>query len=92
MMRSQILIVDDEKSFVRSMAVALSEAGFHTRSAHTGEDALKLLADEPADLVLLDLRLPGLHGMEVLAEVTRLYPGLPVIMISATGDHTAAVQ
>ncbi|MCK7545617.1 sigma-54 dependent transcriptional regulator [Marinobacter bryozoorum] len=92
MMRSQILIVDDEKSFVRSMAFALSEAGFHTRSAHTGEDALTLLADEPADLVLLDLRLPGMHGMEVLAEVTRLYPGLPVIMISAHGDTRAAVQ
>ncbi|MGM0571323.1 sigma-54-dependent transcriptional regulator [Marinobacter sp.] len=92
MMRSQILIVDDEKSFVRSMAFALGEAGFRTRSAHTGEAALTMLADEPADLVLLDLRLPGMDGMDVLAEVTRLYPGLPVIMISAHGDTRAAVQ
>lgn len=92
MMRSQILIVDDEKSFVRSMTFALSEAGFHTRSAHTGEEALTMLAEEAADLVLLDLRLPGMDGMDVLAETTRLYPGLPVIMISAHGDTRAAVQ
>ncbi|MFW5823512.1 MAG: sigma-54-dependent transcriptional regulator [Marinobacter sp.] len=92
MMRSQILIVDDEKSFVRSMSFALTEAGFRSRSAHTGEEALSLLADEPADLMLLDLRLPGISGMHVLAETTRLYPEMPVVMISAHGDTRSAVQ
>ncbi len=92
MMRSQILIVDDEKSFVRSMSFALTEAGFRSRSAHTGEEALSLLADEPADLMLLDLRLPGISGMHVLVETTRLYPEMPVVMISAHGDTRSAVQ
>ncbi|SFR64132.1 DNA-binding transcriptional response regulator, NtrC family, contains REC, AAA-type ATPase, and a Fis-type DNA-binding domains [Marinobacter daqiaonensis] len=91
-MRSQILIVDDEKSFVRSMTFALGEAGFGARSAHTGEDALNALAMTPADLMLLDLRLPGMSGMDVLAETTRLYPDLPVVMISAHGDTRSAVQ
>ncbi|MFC4257843.1 sigma-54-dependent transcriptional regulator [Marinobacter lacisalsi] len=91
-MRSQILIVDDEKSFVRSMGFALSEAGFRTLNAHTGEEALALLAEETPGLMLLDLRLPGMSGMDVLAETARLYPELPVVMISAHGDTRAAVQ
>jgi DNA-binding NtrC family response regulator len=91
-MRSQILIVDDEKSFVRSMGFALSEAGFRTLDAHTGEEALNLLTENTPDLMLLDLRLPGMSGMDVLAEAARLYPELPVVMISAHGDTRAAVQ
>ncbi|MFL1406814.1 sigma-54-dependent transcriptional regulator [Marinobacter sp. M1N3S26] len=91
-MRSQILIVDDEKSFVRSMGFALSEAGFRTLNAHTGEEALTLLAEHTPDLMLLDLRLPGMDGMDVLAESVRLHPELPVVMISAHGDTRAAVQ
>lgn len=91
-MRSQILIVDDEKSFVRSMGFALSEAGFRTLSANTGEDALTLLTKENPDLMLLDLRLPGMSGMDVLAKTARLYPELPVVMISAHGDTRSAVQ
>mgnify|MGYP005840345073 CR=1 FL=1 len=91
-MRSQILIVDDEKSFVRSMGFALSEAGFRTLDANTGEDALNLLTENTPDLILLDLRLPGMSGMDVLAEAARLYPELPVVMISAHGDTRAAVQ
>lgn len=91
-MRSQILIVDDEKSFVRSMGFALSEAGFNTLNAHTGEEALTLLSQQTPDLMLLDLRLPGLSGMDVLAETARLQPELPVVMISAHGDTRAAVQ
>ena len=91
-MRSQILIVDDEKSFVRSMGFALSEAGFRTLNAHTGEEALTRLAEHTPDLMLLDLRLPGMDGMDVLAESVRLHPELPVVMISAHGDTRAAVQ
>ncbi len=91
-MCSQILIVDDEKSFVRSLTFALDEAGFHSRCAHSGETALAALAEDLPDLMLLDLRLPGMDGMAVLSETSRLYPALPVVMISAHGDTRAAVQ
>lgn len=91
-MPSQILIVDDEKSFVRSLTFALEEAGFSTRCAHTGEDALNALEQGLPDLMLLDLRLPGMSGMDVLFETARQYPELPVVMISAHGDTRAAVQ
>ncbi|WP_104203394.1 sigma-54-dependent transcriptional regulator [Billgrantia saliphila] len=91
-MHTHILIVDDEKSFVRSLAFALDEAGFATRSAHTGEAALAALAEARPDLMLLDLRLPGMSGMDVLAETSRQHPELPVVMVSAHGDTRAAVQ
>ncbi|WP_166257405.1 sigma-54-dependent transcriptional regulator [Marinobacter salicampi] len=91
-MRLNILIVDDEKSFVRSLTFALQEAGYSADSAHTGEDALAVVEQNLPDLMLLDLRLPGMSGMDTLHEVARLYPDLPVVMISAHGDTRAAVQ
>ncbi len=91
-MRLNILIVDDEKSFVRSLTFALQEAGYIANCAHTGEDALVILERDLPDLMLLDLRLPGISGMGVLNETARLYPDLPVVMISAHGDTRAAVQ
>ncbi|PAU77495.1 sigma-54-dependent transcriptional regulator [Halomonas salipaludis] len=91
-MHTDILIVDDEKSFVRSLTFALEEAGFTTRSAHSGEAALTALADAQPGLMLLDLRLPKMSGMEVLDTAARLYPALPVVMVSAHGDTRAAVQ
>lgn len=91
-MHSQILIVDDEKSFVRSLTFALNQAGFHSQCAYTGEAGLAAMEDNLPDLMLLDLRLPGMSGMDVLFETARLYPELPVVMISAHGDTRAAVQ
>ncbi|MDK9556445.1 sigma-54 dependent transcriptional regulator [Marinobacter sp. M216] len=91
-MRLNILIVDDEKSFVRSLTFALQEAGYSAVCAHTGEDALSMLERGLPDLMLLDLRLPGMSGMDVLNETARLYPDLPIVMISAHGDTRAAVQ
>ncbi|RDB44235.1 sigma-54-dependent Fis family transcriptional regulator [Halomonas sp. DQ26W] len=91
-MHTDILIVDDEKSFVRSLTFALEEAGFTTRSAHSGEAALIALAETQPGLMLLDLRLPKMSGMEVLDTAARLYPALPVVMVSAHGDTRAAVQ
>lgn len=91
-MHSRILIVDDEKSFVRSLTFALEEAGMEALSAHTGEAALEQLQQRLPDLLLLDLRLPGISGMDLLYEVARRWPELPVVMISAHGDTRAAVQ
>ena len=91
-MCSQILIVDDEKSFVRSLTFALNQAGFHSQCAYTGEAGLAALEDNLPDLMLLDLRLPKMSGMDVLFEAARRYPELPIVMISAHGDTRAAVQ
>lgn len=91
-MRSRILIVDDEKKFVRSLTFALEQAGIDARAAYSGEEALTAVRADLPDMVLLDLRLPGASGMTVLTELARDYPDLPVVMISAHGDTRAAVQ
>lgn len=91
-MPTRILIIDDEQSFVRSLMFALEETDIEAVCAYSGEDGLAVVARECPDIVLLDLRLPGIGGMEVLEALTREHPGLPVVMISAHGDTRAAVQ
>jgi two-component system response regulator AtoC len=71
-MTTKILIIDDEKSFVRSLMFALEEADVDARCAHSGEDGLDAVRADPPDMVLLDLRLPGANGMEVLVELARI--------------------
>ncbi|MCC5810426.1 MAG: sigma-54-dependent Fis family transcriptional regulator [Ectothiorhodospiraceae bacterium] len=89
---TRVLIIDDEASFVRSLVFALREEGIQARGVHTGEDGLRQAREEPPDLVLLDLRLPGMDGMQVLEALSGELPEIPVVMISAHGDTRAAVQ
>ncbi|WP_102784285.1 sigma-54 dependent transcriptional regulator [Thalassospira sp. GB04J01] len=88
----RILIVDDEESFVRSLSFALRTEGMDVTGVHSGEDAFLAVRKQQFDIVLLDLRLPGADGMEVLASIQKLDISIPVIMISAHGDTRAAVQ
>lgn len=88
----RILIVDDEESFVRSLSFALRTEGMDVTGVHSGEDAFLAVRKQQFDIILLDLRLPGADGMEVLASIQKLDISIPVIMISAHGDTRAAVQ
>lgn len=90
--RIRILIVDDEESFVRSLSFALRTEGMDVTGVHSGEDAFLEVRKEQFDIILLDLRLPGADGMEVLSSIHNLDVTIPVIMISAHGDTRAAVQ
>ncbi|MGE0012479.1 MAG: sigma-54-dependent transcriptional regulator, partial [Azoarcus sp.] len=89
---SAVLIIDDEAALVRSLSFALKEAGYTPHSAPNGVDGLEAAARIAPDVVLLDLRLPDLSGMEVLERLHERQPDLPVVMISAHGDTRAAVQ
>ncbi len=89
---SAVLIIDDEAALVRSLSFALKEAGYTPHSAPNGVDGLEAAARIAPDVVLLDLRLPDLSGMEVLERLRERQPDLPVVMISAHGDTRAAVQ
>jgi phosphate regulon transcriptional regulator PhoB len=84
-MKEKILIVDDEKDIIKMLDYNLKKEGYRTISANDGEDALDLAAREHPDLILLDLMLPGLDGLEVCralkkAEKTAL---IPIIMLTA---------
>lgn len=89
---STILITDDEPAIRRSLAGLLSDEGFQTEEAAEGEQALSLLRAGRADLVLLDIAMPGRDGIQVLEEMRRGHPQLPVIMMSGHGNIETAVQ
>jgi two-component system KDP operon response regulator KdpE len=80
--RPTILVVDDEPPIVRLVQMKLEADGMRVRTAHTGQDALAALEDEPADLVVLDVTMPGMDGFETLRHI-RASSNVPVIMLTA---------
>ena len=91
-MPGTLLVVDDEPQILRAVAGVLQDEGFEVLTAPDGETALKMVAAEAPDLVLLDIALPGLDGLEALTELKRQHPLLPVIMVSAYGSVENAVK
>jgi len=87
-----ILIVDDEVSILRSLSGILSDEGFETLTATNGYEALKILESESPDLVLLDIWMPGMDGIDTLKEIKKNHPGLAVIMITGHGTIETAVN
>ena len=91
-MTGTLLVVDDEPKILQVVGGILQDEGFEVLTAPDGEAALKIVPEESPDLVLLDIALPGMDGLEVLQELKRRYPLLPVIMISAYGTVENAVK
>ena len=91
-MPGPLLVVDDEPQILQMISGILQDEGFEVITAPDGEAALKLVGEEAPDLVLLDIALPGMDGLEVLQELKRLYPFLPVVIISAYGSVENAVK
>ncbi|MBI5710659.1 MAG: sigma-54-dependent Fis family transcriptional regulator [Candidatus Eisenbacteria bacterium] len=91
-MRPRTLVVDDEKNIRRMLSIILKGADHEVREAGSGEEALSLLADAPADLVLLDVGLPGMDGIETLKRIAAAHPGVAVVMISGQGSIATAVE
>ena len=81
-----ILIVDDEPEVAEVLAKSLSRQGHRTSTVNSGQDALAKLEDSSIDAVFLDVSMPGMNGLEVLAEVKRRRPALAVVVI--TGHAT----
>jgi DNA-binding NtrC family response regulator len=87
-----ILIVEDEARMRRLLELDLGEGGFHTLSAPDAETALALLAKEPVNLILTDLKLPGMSGLELLQAARRSHAALPIIVMTAYGSVETAVE
>jgi DNA-binding response OmpR family regulator len=83
---SRILVVDDEPAVAEVLLDFLAEAGYTVDVALTGRDALTLIERTPPDVVLLDIRMPDMDGVEVLRRIRAAHPALPVIMITASDD------
>ena len=80
----EILIVDDEADIRTSLAGILEDEGYNVRTAENGQQALDMITEKIPHLVLLDIWMEGMDGLEVLSRLKRRVPDLPVIMISVT--------
>lgn len=86
-----VLIVDDEPSILSTLKGLLEDEGFEVMTAANGYECLKIIETEFPDLVLLDIWMPGIDGIETLKEIKKNNPRLPVIMISGHGNIETAV-
>jgi DNA-binding NtrC family response regulator len=87
-----ILIVEDEPKMLRLLELNLADDGYTTRTASTAENGLKILASDRVDLVLSDVKLPGMNGLEFLQAVKRINAAIPVVMMTAYGTVETAVE
>ena len=91
-MARTILVVDDEKSILQSLEGILSDEGFEVVIARSGKEALVKIDEVFPDLVLLDIWMPGMDGIETLTEIKERYPSLQVVMMSGHGTIETAVK
>ena len=87
-----VLIVDDETTIIDSLEGILSDDGFEVMHAYNGYEALKKIETESPDIVLLDIWMPGMDGIETLKEIKKNAPHLPVVMITGHGSIESAVD
>ncbi|NIQ03179.1 MAG: response regulator, partial [Nitrospinaceae bacterium] len=90
MAAERVLIVDDEKNIVSSLEGILSDEGYEVGIAEDGLDALERIQSDPPDLVLLDIWLPGMDGIEVLKTIKTYHPEIEVLVMSGHGTIDTA--
>lgn len=87
-----VLILDDEKIFTSELREFLEKKGFTAVEANLPDEGLKILKKETTDLLILDVRLPGISGLDILKEVKKEYTDLEVIIVSAHGDMDTVIK
>jgi two-component system response regulator AtoC len=87
-----ILVVDDDPAMRHLLSVILADHGWEARAVASAADALRELEGRDVDLVLTDVRMPGMDGLALLREIQRLFPELTVIVMSAYGAQEAAIE
>jgi two-component system, OmpR family, response regulator CpxR len=91
-MTTKVLLVDDEEQFVEVLSQRLDARGFKVDTAFNGDDAIDFLNSHDADVVILDVQMPGRDGLETLREIKRIKPIVEVIMLTGHGTVETAIQ
>ena len=89
---ANILVVEDDEAIRTSMQSYLADLGYQVETANDGESALEMFRRQAPDLLLCDLRLPRIDGLEVLSQVTAANPEVPVIIVSGVGSMDDSIQ
>jgi len=87
-----ILLIDDDSAFRFVMGNELGRLGFQIRAAESGEAGLKKVAEEEPDVILLDLQMPGMNGLDTLKAIRESHPGVEVIMLTGHGSIETAIE
>ncbi len=85
-MEKKVLIVDDEVDIVSILKSQLEKSGYKVADFHNGSDALKYIEEHPVDLVISDIRMPGINGTELFFKIRQIDPFVQIIIISAYPD------
>ena len=91
-MEKSILLVDDEEGIRKVLGIALSDMGYHVRAAENGVEALRIFEDERPPIVLTDIKMPEMDGIELLRRIKKVNPDTEVIMITGHGDMDLAIK
>ncbi len=87
-----VLVVDDEEDFASALVARLARRGFSARAAFSGASALAELASHPAQVVILDLKMPGMDGLETLHRIRRRHPEVQVIVLTGHGTVASGIE
>ena len=88
----KVLLVDDEVEFATTLAERLTLRGIEAVTVHDGEAALQRIAADPPQIVVLDMMMPGLGGLEVLRLIKKNHPGIPVILLTGRGSTKEGID
>jgi DNA-binding NtrC family response regulator len=92
MEKFRVLIVDDEEDFVETMVKRLRDKGLDAEGVNSGKEALNLLMEKDFDVCVLDVKMPGMDGLEALAEMKKKRPLMEVIMLTGHGSVESGVR
>lgn len=91
-MSESILLVDDEEGIRKVLGITLADAGYRVTTAADGEEAMRRFAEERPDIVLTDIKMPGMSGLELLESIKSRDSEVEVIMLTGHGDMELAIQ
>ncbi|MCU0578707.1 MAG: response regulator [Desulfobacterota bacterium] len=92
MKECQVLVVDDEADFRETIVKRLQKRQLHVSGAESGEKALELMAAQPFDVVVLDVKMPGLDGIETLREIKKKNPLVEVILLTGHASMESGIE